>query len=136
MTREPYKDAEIMGHTYRLSKFDALTGSNILRRFMAAEKDDPRAFLGTLDSTAFEEVQRACLRCASRIEMVGETPAPMPVMMADGRLAFSDLAQDSMLVYLLTMMVLGFNVAAFFDEDALKEYEKVASLFASSNAST
>ncbi len=136
MPRETYRDIDFMGKKFRINKFDALTGSNVLRLFMTSRETDAKRFLGTLSTEDFERVQLACLRCCGRYEDVGGQPAAVPIMMADGRFADPDTAQDGGAVFMLTTIALSYNLTSFFDESASKEFEKMSDLLKSLGAPT
>lgn len=136
MKRETFKDVDIAGRKWRVMKFDALTGSYVatvvmmkalpaLLKMFKGDGGDVTAvaggLMGGLNMTKqeFMDLQRDCLGVCRELSDVNGTIAPMPVLMADGRFANSDLATDPVTVLMLTAHAVVFNLSVFFAEGAL-----------------
>jgi hypothetical protein len=132
--REPYKDIELSERKWRINKFDALTGSQLLRKFMAAREADPQTFVGTLSDEDFAVIQSACLRSCGEITEVAGNAVSLPVLNASGSWGVANLQNDTVTVYMLTIACVSFNLSSFFDASVLKGLEKIAMDFSPSNA--
>jgi hypothetical protein len=130
MARETFKDIELGKRKWRVSKVDALSGSNILRRFMASNTTDPQKFLGTLPDEDFQTVQKQLLvNCQEIVK-----DSPLQVMMHDGRIGVGEISGD--VLYMLTVAALSYNLSGFFDEGVLREFHEITRGLVSSNAPT
>lgn len=138
--KENFKDVEIGGRKFRIKKFDALTGSYILYVILtqALPMGMGASIPGLADATAgvsltpmskqkFIEIQMDCLRACSEILPVGDTIAPVPVLMEDGRWGAPGLEDDIVLVISLTIQALGYNAQSFFDVNALGNLKQTIS---------
>lgn len=134
--RETFKDVEIGKRKFRLSKFDALTGSYIVYAVLTqilpmgiGEQIEglPSAAEGKpvsiMPKEKFIEIQKDCLKCCAEIVPAGGTIAPVSVMLPDGRWGVPDIEQDAAMALLLTVNVLGYNVKSFFDANTLEMFK-------------
>lgn len=126
--REAFKDVELFGRRWRIGKVDALTGSNILRRFLSSGSGDAQAFLGTLPDADFFEVQKGCLRSCYEIKSLGGQDMPMPILLPDGRWGVDGMENDTGMVFVMTAAALAYNLSSFFDESSSKEFEKIKAI--------
>jgi hypothetical protein len=135
--RETSKDLEFSGKRWRLKKFDALTGSNIFRKFIASKSNEPQQFLASLSDEDFKSIQVACLQSCFELKNVDGMEVAIPVMLPDGaRFGVEGVSEDQGLVFMLTTMQVAYNISGFFDESALKDYKKVTEEFLGVNAPT
>lgn len=123
-----FKDIEISGRKFRISKFNAMTGAKIIKKLLpiaasfinAAEDKKPKdlkvdaagviAALTDIKDEDFEYVQRACLKVVSE-----NLPAGYAQVLNDsGSFGVVDLENDTMTVLALTAHALMFNVTGFF----------------------
>lgn len=137
--RETFKDVDISigegkSRKFRLSKFDALTGSyviyTLLTQILPMGLDSqlgnvPKigSSLPVMSKEKFFEIQKDCLAHCAEIQSIGSVVTPMPVIMKDGRWGISDLEHDAPLVMALTVQVLGYNVQSFFEENTLEIFK-------------
>ncbi len=127
MKREQFKDVEVNGRKFRIGRFDALTGSYIttllLMQMLPMGMEDGLAGMpkdrSLMDKGTFREVQMDCLKVVSELKQVGETIAPVLVMLPDGRWGVEEIEDDTMTVITLTINSLMFNLSDFFQEGAL-----------------
>ena len=145
MQRELFKDVEIGNRKFRLNKFDALTGSYVIYTVLTQilpmglgnqieGLPDMTKGMSVMPKEQFVELQKDCLKACSEIIMTGNTVAPIPVLMSDGRWGIDDLAQDTATVMMLTIQVLGYNVKSFFDENVLETFKDSIAQLNMSNA--
>ena len=147
MARITEKTVEVMGRKFRISAFDALTGSYIA--FQVFEKMLPMGMEGRVLSQAgtsaslpggrpmmtkeeFFSFQRDCLSVVSEVLKAG----PRPVINPNGSWGVEDIKDNTMLVLLLTVHALAFNVSDFFGGDGLSELKKALSDMMPSNTPT
>lgn len=136
MKRERYKELVLQGRKWRISKFDALTGSFIAYKLLfqmlpmgleqKMEGMNLPAGRSTMSKDEFIELQRDCLAVCAELKVLGDpesggVEAPIPVVNSNGDWGVSGLEDDTMLVLTLTVHALIFNISGFFSEDALKE---------------
>ncbi|KPV60716.1 hypothetical protein QJ48_04085 [Paenibacillus sp. A3] len=139
---ENYKNVEINGRTFRIKKFDALTGSfmlikitgllaplfkNLDLRKLKEAKDASEvklealnipgllSELGNLSEKDFEYVQGKCLQVCSEVLPAG----PTPVLNSNGTFGVTGIEDDTMTVLALTAHTLIFNVKGFFSGSPL-----------------
>jgi len=126
--RETFKIIELNGRKWRIGKFDALTGSYIAYKLlfqalpMGLDSQIGNLPKGreTMSKDEFLALQRDCLSICQELKNVGGVDTPMVVMMPDGRWGVDGLQDDTVTVLALTAHALIFNVASFFEGDALK----------------
>lgn len=128
--RETFKDVDIAGRKFRINKFDALTGSYIIYTVMTQilpmgmgkkiDGLDESSSMPIMSKEKFREIQIDCLKACSEIKPAGNSIAPMPIMMSDGRWASEEYENDAPLVMALTVQVLGYNIQNFLEGNALK----------------
>jgi hypothetical protein len=121
MKRETQKDFEFEGRHWIINKFDAMTGSYVAYRLMAevlpmgiaAKVGIPMPMGGKIMSkTDFFELQRDCLMACAENLSAGH----IPVMNEEGNFGVVGLENDAKTVMILTIQVLTWNMADFFDE--------------------
>ncbi|NOU95590.1 hypothetical protein GC093_20490 [Paenibacillus sp. LMG 31456] len=139
---EKHKDVEINGRTFRIKKFDALTGSFMLIKITGllaplvknmdlgklkgvndVSEVDLKAFnipgimegLGSLTEEDFKYVQERSLRVCGEMLPAGFTP----VLNGEGNFGVLGLEDDTMTVLALTTHALVFNVKGFFQGSPL-----------------
>lgn len=149
MKRESFKDIDIGNRKFRVHKFDALTGSYVIYTVLtqvlpmglgnqieelADNAKDSIKSMPIMPKEQFMELQRDCLRACSEIIMTGNTVAPIPILMSDGRWGVEDLSHDAALAMMLTIQVLGYNVKSFFDENVLETFKDSIAQLNMSNA--
>lgn len=137
MKRETKKIVEVMGRKFEIRAFDAFTGSYIaftlmekmlpmgmeekVKKTLKAEGKDvdamPTPNRALMSKGEFIAFQKDCL------SVVGEIlPArTAPLLNDNGSWGVEDMADNTMLVLLLTIHALVFNIAGFFTEGGLKE---------------
>jgi hypothetical protein len=74
-----------------------------------------------MNKETFRDVQIECLKVVSELQPVGNVDAPVLLMLPDGRWGISDIETETTIILALTLHVLIFNIADFFQEDALKD---------------
>lgn len=89
--RELFKDVEINGRKFRVSKFDALTGSYIIYSLLTQilpmglgaqiEGLEADPSLPPMSKDKFMEIQKDCLKKCAEIKMVGDSVVPIPILM-------------------------------------------------------
>lgn len=136
MKRETRKIVEIQGRKFEIRSFDAFTGSYIAftlmekmlpmgmeAKVMNAVKADggdaavslpSRAIMSKADFIAF---QRDVLSVVGEV-LPGRTA---PIINENGSWGVEDIADNAMLVIMLTIHALVFNIAGFFGGDGLME---------------
>ncbi|MFC3768361.1 phage tail assembly chaperone [Paenibacillus sp. GCM10012303] len=134
---ESYKDVEINGRTFRIRKFDALTGSFMLVKVTGliaplfknvdisklkevgeASEIDLGAFnvsgmiaeIGNLSESDFRYVQEKCLQVCGELLPAGVAP----ILNSNGTFGVAGLEEDTMTVLALTVHAILFNVKGFF----------------------
>ncbi len=126
--REDFKAVEIGGRKWKISKFDALTGSYVAYQLLmqalpmsglssviggGLSKDRP-----LMNREDFLALQRDCLGVCFEMTALNGVPVDMPVLMQDGRWAVEGLEHDTATVMALTVQALSFNVSSFFEQMA------------------
>jgi len=132
MKREMFKEVDVGERKFRIGRLDALTGSYIttLVLMQMLPFGDAQVTGGSgknrslMDKETFMDVQRECLKVVSELKSVGGNVAPLPVMLYDGRWGVEGLEEDTMTVLTLTIHTLIFNIADFFQGDALNNLIK------------
>jgi hypothetical protein len=125
MNRETYKDIEIGKRNFRISKFDALTGSYIAYTLMSealpmglntkAGIPLSRKEMKLMSKQDFKELQISCLNVC-----VEKLPGGLqPIFDESGGWAVIGIEHDTAIVLALTIQALMFNVKSFFDESLL-----------------
>jgi hypothetical protein len=139
---EKYEDVQINGRTFRIKKFDAMTGSFMVIKItgiiaplfknldLNKYKDvtDPSVLkldalnisgimqeLGSLSEEDFSYVQEKCLRVCSEVLPAAVTP----VLNKDKTFGVMGLEEDTMAVFALTVHALIFNLKGFFQGSPL-----------------
>lgn len=135
--REKEKTVEVFGRKFKISKFDAFTGSYILFQLlekvlpMGAEERIPGEGSASLAETLpqgrtlmskaeFIKLQRDCLSVVSEVLPAG----PRPVFNANGTWGLNDMENNTPLVIMLTIHALVFNIGDFFAAGGLSELKK------------
>lgn len=143
--REAFKDVELGGRKWRVGRFDAMTGSYItmlvLMQMLPMGMDE-QIGIGSLgkggrslmDKKTFFDVQADCLKVCSELQQVGESVAPIPVMLDDGRWGVGGVEEDVPTILALTVHTLIFNISDFFQEGALNDLTKTFLGLSQSNA--
>lgn len=132
MKREMVKEVEVGGRKFTIGRLNALTGSYIttLILMQMLPFGDAQVTGGSsnsrslMDKETFLDVQRECLKVVTELKTVGGTVAPLPIMLSDGRWGVEDLDTDTITVMTLTIHSLIFNIADFFQGDALSNLIK------------
>lgn len=123
--REIYKNFEFGGRSWRIGKFDAMTGSYIAYKLMgemlpmgiriegvpAAPKGSP-----TMSKADFIDLQKDCLKVCAEMLPAG----PAEVMAENGSWGVEDIENNAKLALALTMQALVWNVTDFFDASLLQ----------------
>lgn len=139
MKRETKKIIELQGRKFEIRSFDAFTGSYIaftlmekmlpmgveeqVTKALQAEGTDVSAMAPTnralMSKGEFIAFQRDCL------SVVGEVlPArTAPILNLNGSWGVEDIADNTMLVLLLTIHALVFNISGFFTDGGLSELQ-------------
>lgn len=129
MKREKFKDVDASGRKWRIGRFDSLTGSYITTLILTqmlpmgvdgqivGDATVPKRSM--MDRATFVDIQKECLKIVAELKTVGDTIAPIPVLLPDGRWGVEGLDDDTVTVMTLTVNALVFNIADFFLEDAL-----------------
>ena len=133
-----YKDIVLKDRNWRITKFDARTGSKIVKKLVAIIASFFRATdvkrledikledikidmssvinaLGDIKDEDFDYIQTACLKVVSEVKGTGF----IPVMNDNGTFGVIGLDNDTMTVLHLTAHALVFNVTGFFQESPL-----------------
>lgn len=143
--KELFKDIDVGKRRFRISKFDALTGSYIMYTLltqmlpMGLGKRIPGLENFAIESASmskekFMEIQRDCLRACSEVVPVEGQVTLMPLLMVDGRWGVAGVENDAPLILNLTVQVLVYNAKSFFEGDALEMFENTFSQLSSPNA--
>lgn len=137
--RETQRIVKISGRTWKIEKFDALTGSYIAVKMISrlshiavgiasGNLSDPSIIaigiseaVGSLQKSEFFEIQNECLNVVKEIQKVGDKDVENPLRLPDGRWSVSDLESNVLLIMALVTHVLIFNLTPFFDGNTLKE---------------
>lgn len=145
--RIEYKDVEVNSRTFRIKKFNALTGCFILvkvvgiltplfssfkniKNFDDFELEninftEVSASLTNLSENDFTYVQKQCLKVCSEV-LPGNTA---PVLDQNDNFGVIGLETDTMTVLALTVHALMFNVSGFFGEGLLGSFKEKLTLF-------
>jgi len=143
MKREMFKEVEVSGRRFRIGRLDALTGSYIttLILMQMLPFGDAQVTEGhvtksrsLMDKATFLDVQSECLKVVAELKEVGDNMAPLPIMLSDGRWGVEGLDTDTMTILTLTIHSLIFNIADFFQGDALNNLIKPISDLSPFNA--
>lgn len=127
--RETFKEVTLDGRTFRIQKFDALTGSYVAYRLMAealpfgmgAEIGVPQTGeMKLMSKKDFKELQLDCLRVCFETLPAGITC----VVNDNGSFGVPDLENDTKTVLALTIHALMFNISSFFGESLLDSIAK------------
>lgn len=125
--REDHKILELADRKWRIEKFDALTGSYIAYQLMSqmlpggmdaqvteglAPKNRPM-----MSKQEFGNLQLDCLHVCYEVLPAGKAP----VIGENGAWGVVGLKNDAITVMALTIHALVFNIAGFFDGNALKD---------------
>lgn len=141
MKRETFKDIEVNGRRFRIGRLDALTGSYIVTTIMmqmlpmGMDSSLPGLPEGRsmMSKETFMDIQKDCLKVVSELKSIGDSEAPILIMLPDGRWGVEDIEDDTLLVMSLTLHALMFNLSDFFQEGALDNLiPKGSALFPSS----
>lgn len=123
--REIYKAFEFEGRSWRIGKFDAMTGSYIAYQLMGETlpmglkiEGVPAAPQGSpmMSKSAFFDLQKDCLKVCAEMLPAG----PAEVMNDNGSWGVEDIENNAKLALALTMQALMWNVADFFDVNLLR----------------
>ena len=125
--REEHKILELAGRKWRIEKFDALTGSYIAYQLMSqmlpgdldAQVTDGQAPKNRplMSKQEFGNLQLDCLAVCYEVLPAGKAP----VIGENGAWGVAGLENDTVAVMALTIHALIFNIAGFFDGNALKD---------------
>lgn len=130
MTRENMKMVNVAGKQYQIKRMTAQEGSWVAMLLLTKllpmgmhDKMNTGSLPGrsVMSKEEFQNIQQSCLAVCFLQEHVSEHPVLHPVLMQDGRLAIKDLEFDVVAVMALTLGALEFNVAPFFEDDALAQ---------------
>lgn len=153
-TRETSRVVTVGGRRWKISKFDAMTGSyialkmvsklsNIAVGVVSGSVKDPAVIaisianeIGTLSKQEFLEVQVECLHVTKELQEVGGKEIENPLRLPDGRWGVAGLEEDALLIMTLASHVLLFNLSDFFDVNALKAAKESFSGLIPFNAKT
>ena len=122
--REIHKQIEINGRKWRISKFDALTGSYIAYTLMSeilpmglnSKLGIPSPKTSTkMSKEDFINLQKDCLKVCGEVLPAGAAP----VIGENGNWGVADAEHDAALVMNLTIQALVWNIPSFFDESLL-----------------
>ncbi len=134
--RITHKDIELSGRKWRITKFDALTGSYVAYNVMTqvlpllADMKDGVPDVATMTAALmasrkkiskedFLELQKDCLAVCSELKSVGTVETPIQVFLSNGAWGVEGLDQDVPTVLGLTIHALVFNISSFFDGNVL-----------------
>ena len=145
MARTTSKVVEVMGRKFKISAFDSFTGSYIAytvfekalprgieQQFAAGMGGNMPARSQTMGKQEFIELQRDCLSAVAEILPAGERP----LLNSNGSWGVNDIADNTVLVVILTVHALVFNMSAFFEEGGLKALKDSLSSLMLSNIKT
>lgn len=130
MKRETTKTVELQGRTFEIRSFDAFTGSYIaftlMEKMLPMGMEQKAELEGSLPAgrtmmtkAEFISFQRDCLSVVGEV-LKGRTA---PLLNENGTWGVPDIADNTMLVLLLTIHALAFNVSGFFAGDGLTELQ-------------
>lgn len=133
MLKQKFKEVEVGGKKYRLTKMDARTGSYIaaklallaapLLKNIKKDKDldaeSMAALVTGLNRKDFEEIQTLLLKRVQLLREKDGVPLPEPIIMADGSFVDEELEYSTAAVMNLTVQSVMFNVGDFFAEAGL-----------------
>ncbi len=138
--REMFKIVEVAEKTYKIGRFDALTGSYILtsllfqilplgldKKFAEASSGGLPEGRSLMSKEVFTEIQKECLKVVHEQQEGGDITTAMPVMMNDGRWVSTELSTNIPAVLSLTLHALLFNLIDFFQEGALNDLKTTMS---------
>ena len=127
------KDIKIGEQEFQISRMTARNGSWVAMQLLtkllpsavagAVEQELPMPHSSgktEMSEDEFVNLQSHCLRVCSRYETVAGNRTAVPILMADGRWAATELEYDIVRVLTLTVHALVFNMSPFFEEGALK----------------
>jgi hypothetical protein len=138
--REKYKDIDLDNRRWRITRLPALAGNTLALKVLsrlgglvtgaiggAFPTKEMLAMvlmqeLGSFSTSEFMEIQVTALSVCSELKSIseGHSEAPHPIRLSDGRWSDKELEEDGPLVLALTCHALVFNLAPFFDVNALK----------------
>jgi len=128
--REEFKIVNLAGRKWRVEKFDALTGSYIAFQIMSKIMPmglDPKLGVdlpegrSMMSKSEFAALQKDCLSVVYELVDANGTEMPVKLMLDNGVWGVDGLQKDMITVMSLTITALVFNIASFFEGDALKE---------------
>lgn len=125
--KEKTKVFQLAGKAWRIDKVNALEGSNLLRMFTSAGNTNPQEFLAGMPSEQFQRIQIMLLTSAFRVENIDGQDTYSPVLLPNG--IVDKEAEDSGVLFMLTVIALMFNMSGFFAENTLKEFQEVVKEF-------
>ena len=127
--REIYKQVEIGERSFRIGKFDAVTGSYIAWKLMGEilpmgikVEGIPSAPGGSpvMTKADFMDLQRDCLYVCAELLPAG----PADVLNKNGSWGVEDMENNAKLALALTIHALTWNIVDFFDENLLQSLVK------------
>lgn len=130
---ERFKDVEVAGVRYRVEKMPAKTAAwiamQVFTKILPSQIEQQLNIVlpqnrGDMSEEDFSKFIDYCLLSAKRYEKVGQADVPMPILASKGVWAIHEMEHDFTAVIGLTVHVLAFNVAAFFNEGVLQELAK------------
>lgn len=149
--RETHKDIDLAGRTWRIRKFDALTGSYVAAKLMGklgailagiagGGVNNPAAIataiseaLSSMSKTEFLDLEADALSVVGEVTALSGQEVVLPIRLASGAWGVPGIEDDLLTVMALVSHSLIFNVSPFFDGDALKalitSFSWVTSLF-------
>jgi hypothetical protein len=127
--RQDFKDIILDNRTFRIRKFDALTGSYIAYKLMSEALPmglgkglgipEPKESK-TMSKADFIDTQKDCLKVCFEVLPAGE----VCIMNENGTFGVLGLERDTKNVLALTAHSLMFNISGFFGEDLLGSITK------------
>lgn len=139
--RELYKTFEHDGRTFRIGKFDAMTGSYIVYKLMAGALPMGMGDIvgipmpqnnQVMGKKEFFDLQADCLKVC--VEMLPAGPAP--VLNENGTYGVEDAENNVPLIMMLTIQALIWNVKDFFTAELLTSMSGALSIIFPQNAQT
>jgi hypothetical protein len=127
MNTERTKMFPLEGKTWKMNKVNALEGSNLLRMFTAAGNSNPQEFLANMPNDKFKPIQTILLSEVFLVKTINEQEISVPVILPSGQIEVE--ANDSGLLFMLTVISLMFNLSGFFEDNTLKEFQTVVASF-------
>ena len=124
---EKTKIIQLAGKAWRMDKVNALDGSNLLRMFTSAGNSNPQEFLANMPTEQFQKIQTMLLSNMFRVENINGADTYSPVLLPTG--IVDREAEDSGVLFMLTVIALMFNMSGFFAENTLKEFQEVVKAF-------